>query len=192
MHCHLTSNFETCPPNEPQMTVDTTRWKVHQMYSTPSPESQISTRFRKSAGNDPRMAWTVTCTEWPQNDLEHNDVNGTVCMLYQCPLVPNFKQFCLFLVAGHFDTSVLNEPKWPWTQQSQGTPCMLYQYPRVSNFNQFRSTASSFRLVGYAGTRVATDRKMTPRTRVHFIYVLLQVPPRSKFHSAVPYARSDN
>ncbi len=78
LHCHLTSNFETCAPNEPQMTVDTTMWKVHQMYPTPSSESQISTRFRKSAGNDPRndlncnmhgvtskWPWTQWCQRYP-------------------------------------------------------------------------------------------------------------------------------
>ena len=190
MHCHLSSNLETCAPNEPQMTVDTTRWKVHQIYPTPSqPWVPNFNPFQEK------------CREWSQNDLNCNmhgvtskwpwthDANGTPYMLYQCPRIPNFKRFWRFLVTGHFKTSVPNDPKWPWPQLSQGTPRMLYQYPRVSNFNPFLSTVSSFRLAGYVGTSVANDRKMTHKDTGTLLYVLLQVPPRSKFHSAVLYAR---
>ncbi len=102
------------------------------------PPQEYTWILRSKSGNDPKITWTATRTEWPQNGLEHNPY-----ILYQCPRVPNFKRFCRFLVTDHFETSVLNDPKWPWTQQRQGTPCMLYPYPRVPNFNPFRSAASS-------------------------------------------------
>ncbi len=117
-----------------------------------------------------KWPWTQWCQRYPLYVVSVSN-----------PRVQNFKRFCRFLVTGNFETSVLNDPKWPWTQQSQGTLCMLHQYQRVSDFNPFRSTTSSLRLPGYVGTSVANDRKMTPKTQVHFYMFYYKYPRGSNF-----------
>ena len=55
------------------------------------------------------------CTEWPENDIEHQTVKGTPYTCYNYPQNSKFTPFSsttsCFWVAGHFKTSALNEPK---------------------------------------------------------------------------------
>ena len=88
--------------NDLELTLNTTRSKLHYVCSTSNPESQIWVKRT-------RPFWDI-CIEWLQNDLEHCDVKRTPCQLYRYMYlrVPNFKR------PFHQMT-----PKLPWTLRGQ-------------------------------------------------------------------------
>ncbi len=76
----VTKHFEA--PNNPQMTLNTTRSKVHYNCVANIPESQLSLLFSLR----PAMGCKVVdngknlkCTEWPQINIEHLTVKVPLC-----------------------------------------------------------------------------------------------------------------
>ncbi len=95
-----------------------------------------------------------------------------------------------FRVTGHFEASTSNDPKWPWTSQTQRYPIYLLLVSLNPNFIQFPSTTSRFWVTGHCETSAQNDPKMTLNiTRSTLPYTFLLMSQSPKFHPIFLYTQ---
>ena len=114
-----TSRFEISAPNDPKMTLNTSRSYVPHIYVTSiqnipnftSQMSQISLQFALRWAIFGIQAIWDKCTEWPQNHLKHYKVKGTPHICYQCPRLQNFTPFCCTISPFQYMAHIII-PNW--------------------------------------------------------------------------------
>ena len=149
----VAGHFETCAPNNPKMTLNTTRSKIHTIYvllKSQSPKfhpiflyDQLFSRYNVN---------NHKCTKWPQNDLEVKSQKVAKSALYTLNTLylrgPNFVRFTLwptvFKIQGCWKSEMHRmTSKSLWTLNRQ-TYLAYTKYPRGPNLSPFHSTAGGF------------------------------------------------
>ncbi len=177
--CRDTGHFETSAPNDPKLTLSTSRSYVPYIYML---LGSMSPKFHSISLHDEpfscyRPFWEK-CTQWPQNDLEPYKVKLSYICITSVPDSQMSLHFTLRPAIFEIQ-AILRQvhrmiPNWPWTQQRQITLYLYNNCPRVSNFTPFGSTTSRFGVTGHFETRAPNDLKMTlniTRSKVHHICV---------------------
>ncbi len=85
------------------------------LYSTPEPQRSVLLQGQPLSSC--KTVCTDNCTEWLETTLNVTrlKVRHIHCMCYYYPRLPiaNFTPAVTW-VTGHFETSALNDTKWPW------------------------------------------------------------------------------